>query len=114
MVCRLRCSRPERCNSCKLWMPPATGGLKRHCCARDLRRPRFRTEIGTAGTSLLSPGRQRCERAVPAATTMATMSRLEMKHAQPTLFAQSDPELPAGFRYQSDLLSADEERVLVE
>jgi len=37
-----------------------------------------------------------------------------MKHAQPTLFAQSDPELPAGFRYQSDLLSADEERALVE
>jgi alkylated DNA repair dioxygenase AlkB len=36
-----------------------------------------------------------------------------MSHGQPDLF-QAPPALPAGFRYQSDFLSADEERNLVE
>jgi alkylated DNA repair dioxygenase AlkB len=37
-----------------------------------------------------------------------------MKHAQPDLFARSEPELPEGFKYRPDLLSAHEERALVE
>jgi alkylated DNA repair dioxygenase AlkB len=36
-----------------------------------------------------------------------------MKHAQPSLF-EPVPRLPAGFNYRPDLLSADEERALVQ